>query len=225
MTMIAPLAVHVPILITLSLTLRRALELPGSSMASEGFLWLTNLGVPDSAGVLPLLGALIALTNAETLGRKREQAMEAIAAKKLASTKKTTLPGKTPTPPRKPTVAEAPASPARYESSPSAARAQIRQLSTSSPVLAVHRPIIRNSARSTSRRTLDEIPAAQGAPDGNLTEADKANVRSTFLTYVLRGMAVMFIPFASTAPAVSFYFRSLRKRLIPGSCDVLGHFP
>jgi inner membrane protein COX18 len=204
-TMIAPLAVHVPILITLSLTLRRALELPGSTMASEGFLWITNLGVPDSVGVLPLLGALIALTNAETLGRKREQAMEAVAARRMASKKKPPPPRKPPTPPRKPKVVEAPASPARYESPPSAARAQIRQLSTTSPAFAVHRPIIRNAARSTSRRTLDEIPAAEGAPDGTLTEADKANVRSTFLTYVLRGMAVMFIPFASTAPAVSFH--------------------
>lgn len=204
--MIAPLAVHVPILITLSLTLRRALELPGSTMASEGFLWITNLGVPDSIGVLPLLGALIALTNAETLGRKREQAMEAVAARKIAAKKKPTPPPrKPPTPPRKPKVVEAPAMPARYESPPSAARAQIRQLSTSSLALAVHRPIIKNAARSTSRRTLDEIPAAEGAPDGTLTEADKANVRSTFLTYVLRGMAVMFIPFASTAPAVSFH--------------------
>jgi inner membrane protein COX18 len=67
--MIAPLAVHVPILITLSLTLRRALELPGSNMATEGFLWLTTLDVPDPIGVLPLLGAVIECRDAWTKAR------------------------------------------------------------------------------------------------------------------------------------------------------------
>jgi len=193
-------------------------------MASEGFLWLSNLGVPDSAGVLPLMGAIIALTNAETLGRKREQAMEAVAARKSAAKQKQSPPRKPPALPRKPKVVEAPASPARYESPPSAARAQIRQLSTTAPVHAVHRPIIRNAARSTSRRTLDEIPAAEGAPDGTLTEADKANVRSTFLTYVLRGMAVMFIPFASTVPAVSSHVR-VKIQLIFGRSPCTGSRP
>jgi hypothetical protein len=172
-------------------------------MASEGFLWLTTLGHVDPVGALPLLGAMIALTNAETLGRKREQAMEAIAARQTASRKPPQV-RKTPTP-RPPKPVEPPASPARYESLPTVngPTGQIRRLSTSSTMLAAYRPIIKTSTRSTSRRTLDEIPAAEGAPDGKMTQADKAEVRSTFLTYVLRGMAILFIPFASTAPAVS----------------------
>lgn len=208
--MIAPLAVHVPILITLSLTLRRALEVPGSSMASEGFLWLTTLGDVDPVGALPLLGAMIALTNAETLGRKREQAMEAIEARKTAASKPlrprvSRPPPQKPKPVEKAKPVEVPASPARYESPPGVRNTgQARHLSTTSHTLAVHRPIIRKSSRS--QRTLDEIPAAEGPTDGKLTDADKANVRSVFLTYVLRGMAVLFIPFASTAPAVSLQF-------------------
>ena len=200
--MIAPLAVHVPILITLSLTLRRALELPGSSMASEGFLWLTTLGDVDPVGALPLLGAIIALTNAETLGRKREQAMEAVAARKTVSSKKPEARYQhTPARPKK--ALEEPASPARYESPPIRSPGPSRRLSTTSTTFAAYRPIIKTSSRSTSKRTLDEIPAADASSDGKMTDADKANVRSVFLTYVLRGMAVMFIPFASTAPAVS----------------------
>ena len=201
--MIAPLAVHVPILITLSLTLRRALELPGSSMASESFLWLTTLGDVDPVGALPLLGAIIALTNAETLGRKREQAMEAVAARKTVSSKKPQARYQhTPARPKK--APEEPASPARYESPPIRSPGQSRRLSTTSTTFAAHRPIIKTTSRSTSKRTLDEIPAAD-SPEGKMTVADKANVRSVFLTYVLRGMAVMFIPFASTAPAVSYH--------------------
>ena len=201
--MIAPLAVHVPILITLSLTLRRALELPGSSMASESFLWLTTLGDVDPVGALPLLGAIIALTNAETLGRKREQAMEAVAARKTVSSKKPEARyQQTPARPKK--ALEEPASPARYESPPIRSPGQSRRLSTTSTTFAAHRPIIKTTSRSTSKRTLDEIPAAD-SPEGKMTDADKANVRSVFLTYVLRGMAVMFIPFASTAPAVSYH--------------------
>jgi inner membrane protein COX18 len=200
--MIAPLAVHVPILITLSLTLRRALELPGSNMATEGFLWLTTLDVPDPIGVLPLLGAVIALSNAETLGRKREQAMEAVAAKTTASSKTPQVRLKQTRPP-KPLVAEEPASPARYESPPTVrVTGQSRRLSTASVMAAAHRPIIKTSSRSTSKRTLDEIPAAD-APKSGLTDSDRSNLRSLLLTYVLRGMAVLFIPFASIAPAVS----------------------
>jgi hypothetical protein len=185
-------------------------------MASESFLWLTSLGEVDPVGALPLLGALIALTNAETLGRKREQAMEAVAARKTVSSKSpqsrySHIPTRKST--VKPQVAEPPANPVRYEPAPMPSRAgQVRRLSTTPPVLEskAYRPIIKTSSRSTARKTLDEIPAEEG-PQGKLTDAEKANVRSTFLTYVLRGMAVMFIPFASSAPAVSPYLTALHQ--------------
>lgn len=195
-------------------------------MASEGFLWLTTLGDVDPVGALPLLGAIIALTNAETLGRKREQAMEAVAARKIASGGQP-KPRIQPKPARTPKVAEVPASPARYEIPSAAIRSsgQKRKLSTSAPAFAVHRPIIKNAGRTTSRRTLDEIPAVEGAPDAKMTDADKANVRSVFLTYVLRGMAVLFIPFASTAPAVSHVPFSANINSSSGSRHVLGHLP
>lgn len=207
----APLAVHVPVLITVSLTLRRALELPGSTMASEGFWWLDTFGEVDPIGALPILGAMIALTNAETLGRRREQAMEAVAERK--ATRASVQLRKKPTPvPQSarpvPAVKTTPAEPARYEAPPSVGRStgQTRRISTTTIDLATHRPIIKTSARSTARKTLDEIPASEEA-GGKLTETEKANVRSMFLTYVLRGMALVFIPFASSVPAVGLLLR------------------
>lgn len=192
-TMAAPLVVHVPLLITVSLTLRRALELPGSAMASEGFLWINTLGEVDPVGALPIIGALVALTNAESLGRKREQAMIDMAQRPTPPP--TVVPPPRPSPVRCQTVGETPATAARYQPPPNSARS--RQLSTSRPVHA-SRP-----GYSRPRRTLEEVPAAGATERKGLSESEKASVRSTFLTYVLRGMALVFIPFASSVPAVS----------------------
>jgi hypothetical protein len=179
-------------------------------MASEGFGWLDTLGEVDPIGALPILGAMIALTNAETLGRRREQAMEAVAERK--ATRASVQLRKKPTPiPQSARPVQAvktiPAEPARYEAPPSVGRSagQTRRLSTTTVHLATHRPIIKTSAKSTASKTLDESPASDDA-GGKLTETEKANVRSMFLTYVLRGMALVFIPFASSVPAVGLFF-------------------
>lgn len=226
-TMGAPLAVHVPVLITVSLTLRRALELPGSPMASEGFWWIDALGEVDPIGALPILGAMIALTNAETLGRKREQAMEAVAERKASRLSSKTGYRHIPAPQSArpvPTAKSIPVEPARYNAPPVIGRSnQTRRLSTSTADLATYRPVIKTSSRSTARKTLDEIPASEET-GGKLTEAEKANVRSTFLTYVLRGMALVFIPFASSVPAVCLALDHIGSADETGLGNVLGYF-
>ena len=194
MTMIAPLAVHVPLLITVSLTLRRALEMPGSTFASEGFLWIQTLGDVDPIGALPIIGALVALTNAEALGRKREEAMSDMA-NRITPPPRLTRPV---SPPRQTIVEQPTPTPAaRYQPPPIPPRP--RRLSTSVTASA-SRP-----GYSRPRRQLEEVPAAETTQTSKkgLTESEKASVRSTFLTYVLRGMALVFIPFASSVPAVS----------------------
>lgn len=195
--MAAPLAVHVPLLITVSLTLRRALEMPGSTFASEGFLWIQTLGDVDPVGALPILGALVALTNAEALGRKREQAMSDMASRVKAPPRPTR-----PVSVARQTVVEQPAPVARYQPPPIPPRPS--RLSTSSTSLAT-RP-----GYSRPKRALEEVPVAETSQKKGLTESEKASVRSTFLTYVLRGMALVFIPFASSVPAVRFLLMQYR---------------
>lgn len=211
--MAAPLAVHVPLLVTVSLTLRRALELPGSTMASEGFLWINTLGEVDPVGALPIIGALVALTNAESLGRKREQAMIDMAQRPTAPAAPVPLPR--PGPSRRQTAVEDPAPATRYR--PPSGSSRSRRMSTS---LA---PLASRPGYTRPRRTLEDVPAVEGGKKG-LSESEKASVRSTFLTYVLRGMALVFIPFASSVPAVSspFWRASSTKSDRPGIGTLLG---
>lgn len=211
--MAAPLAVHVPLLITVSLTLRRALELPGSTFASEGFLWMQTLGDVDPIGALPIFGALVALTNAEALGRKREEAMSDMA-NRITAPPRPTRPVSTP----HQTVVEQPVPAARYQPPPIPPRT--RRLSTSTASLA-SRP-----GYSRPKRTLEEVPVAEATQKKGLTESEKASVRSTFLTYVLRGMALVFIPFASSVPAVCTFehHRNLTLADQLGFGSVLGNF-
>lgn len=165
--------------------------MPGSSFASEGFLWIETLGDVDPIGALPILGALVALTNAEALGRKREEAMSDMANRITPSSR----PARPVSGPRPTVVEQTPPPAARYQPPPVPPRT--RRLSTSSASLA-SRP-----GYSRPRRQLEEVSAAETTEKKKgLTESEKATVRSTFLTYVLRGMALVFIPFASSVPAV-----------------------
>ncbi|KIR82074.1 hypothetical protein I306_00945 [Cryptococcus gattii EJB2] len=77
----APLMAHIPIFVTLSLTIRRALDLPGSPMASESFLWLDSLGQADGYGILPLVGMAVAFGNAEVVGRRVKDVRDALEGK------------------------------------------------------------------------------------------------------------------------------------------------
>ncbi|WVQ85304.1 hypothetical protein IAT38_007469 [Cryptococcus sp. DSM 104549] len=69
----APLVVHMPIFVTLSLAIRRAIDLPNSPIASEHFWWLEHLGQEDGTWILPLLGMVVAFSNAELVGATRKE--------------------------------------------------------------------------------------------------------------------------------------------------------
>lgn len=163
-------------------------------MAAEGMWWIDTLGDVDPIGALPILGAVVALTNAETLGRKREQAMSAVAGRENLQARPTSPP-RPPASSARTKVEASPESAAKYTPPPSVHRT--RRLSTSAVSSLAIRP-----SRGRPQRVLEDVPASDAAPKG-MTESEKASVRSTFLTYVLRGMALVFIPFASSVPAVS----------------------
>ncbi|WWD09295.1 hypothetical protein V865_007418 [Kwoniella europaea PYCC6329] len=69
----APLLMHIPIFVTLSLTIRRTLEIANSPFSNESFLWLDQLGEVDPYGVLPIVGSCLAFGNAELIGTRRSQ--------------------------------------------------------------------------------------------------------------------------------------------------------
>ncbi|WVQ62307.1 uncharacterized protein L199_000446 [Kwoniella botswanensis] len=69
----APLLMHIPIFVTLSLTIRRTLEVTNSPFSNESFLWLDQLGEVDPYGVLPIVGSCLAFGNAELIGTRRSQ--------------------------------------------------------------------------------------------------------------------------------------------------------
>ncbi|ODO11798.1 hypothetical protein I350_00582 [Cryptococcus amylolentus CBS 6273] len=66
-----PLLVHLPFFLTISMTIRRALDIPGSSLAADSFFWIEQLGQVDPYGILPLLGMGVAFGNAEMVGARR----------------------------------------------------------------------------------------------------------------------------------------------------------
>ncbi|WVQ71029.1 hypothetical protein IAR50_000554 [Cryptococcus sp. DSM 104548] len=66
-----PLLVHLPFFLTISMTIRGALDIPGSSFAADSFLWIEQLGQVDPYGILPLVGMGVAFGNAELVGARR----------------------------------------------------------------------------------------------------------------------------------------------------------
>lgn len=73
LTLILPLAVHIPLLVLISMTIRHTLELPGSSMAAESFWWFDTLGQTDGKQILPILGGMLSFGNAELIGRRNRR--------------------------------------------------------------------------------------------------------------------------------------------------------
>ncbi|KAL7423769.1 hypothetical protein Q5752_001353 [Cryptotrichosporon argae] len=90
-TLLLPLAVHVPLVLLVSASIRAALDAPSSALAAAH--WLSTgalgalplspfaesaavaaLGAPDPTGALPLLGALGLFGGAELLGRRTRRA-------------------------------------------------------------------------------------------------------------------------------------------------------
>ena len=77
-TLSVPFLINVPILIIFSLTIRGALQIPGNAMALESLGWIPQLGEPDR--LLPALGGLLAMANAEIMVKKTGAEMPSVSA-------------------------------------------------------------------------------------------------------------------------------------------------
>lgn len=202
-TMLVPLMVNIPILISTSYAIRNALEVPNSPVAAEYVSWLsTTLGEPGPTLILPLLGGCLAFANAELAGWSRDRAlnmMEEAEEKAREKLGDVSIPQPT-TGPIKPI--QAPTSK--------------RQLSTSAVDLvavpkrrSVPRPGGARPATPTPRAPAsspqDHMVEVGGDPNAKAQKVVNVSTASVILTYMLRGLAVIFIP-------VAMYLPTVRKR-------------
>lgn len=212
-TLITPLAVHIPILIITSMAIRHAIAVPDSALAADSFLWIPKLGDVDPEHYLPIIGAMCAFGNAEASSRKRkddEASLEAAAKPKEPSEEEVRA-----------AVATASASPKVKADASLSARlsAKGRNFSTSA---------VRGAAPPRRRPRALRTAAAEPGPPGQAaspaaSESSKAPpkleemesletqaVQRTFigrfmngLSFVMRGFAVLFLPIGAVMPSVS----------------------
>ncbi|OCF33263.1 hypothetical protein I316_05004 [Kwoniella heveanensis BCC8398] len=172
----SPLLVHIPIFVTLSLTIRKTLEIPSSPVFNESFLWLEKLGEVDPYGILPLVGMSMAFGNAELVGRRNkaaaDSAAEAVRVKEGegkesfvtpsnsgSEQSQRAPPGSSPAAPREPsifaprTATSTPSrisTPAPSTSATTTTRTRSRSLSTSSTTFVSSSSVLTASTSSTS---------------------------------------------------------------------------
>lgn len=77
MTFFAPWVLNIPILIIFSLTIRGALDTPGSAMAFESFQWIKALGQGDMA--LAMIGGGVGLIQVEFIEARQKASAEGTA--------------------------------------------------------------------------------------------------------------------------------------------------
>ncbi|OWZ55704.1 hypothetical protein C349_01906 [Cryptococcus neoformans var. grubii Br795] len=219
----APLVAHIPIFVTLSLTIRRALDLPGSPMASESFLWLDSLGQADGYGILPLVGMAVAFGNAEVVGRRVKDVRDALEGK-VPNEKKTGL-SATPMPQsRRIPKPESPKGDINARPSPLFARSpptntgpsshsnQTRGLSTSLSLNAQRQTRWRAPTNSLTKEKDDalvEVGPNDKPPTFSLSR--QAEFRKSIFANILRFSAIGFAMIASQMPSgvVLYWFTSL----------------
>ncbi|KZT53386.1 hypothetical protein CALCODRAFT_54411 [Calocera cornea HHB12733] len=64
---LVPLAVHIPLFLMISVTLRQAAASPVSPLARESFLTIESLASTDTSGVLPIAFGLLTMVNVEMI--------------------------------------------------------------------------------------------------------------------------------------------------------------
>ena len=191
-TLLAPIAVNLPILVVFSLTIRHALDVPGSAMAIESLGWITRL--MDGDMLLAALGGGLGMVNAELVEGRRaalERQGEAAVVEKA----------RTPEP-----------KPARREPSVATSRTlSKRSLSTSQP-----------SGRSPTppRRPPPQVEKAQStttpartSPSPELVDVDEgapsserqSHLINKIMTNALRAGALFFLCVGPSVPSVSRY--------------------
>ena len=183
-TMYAPILVNVPMIILLSITIRTALAMPGSPMASESFMWLPSLAASDMA--LGLIGGAVLGTNAEIVAYKRDPS------------------------PWSPGIGSSSDEATTSTSSPM----EMKTRSPSSPRSPPHRRARVLVSSSDSRRQLATLPnpASSSTPlaegEAQLVDSSKdpgrgIDVRKTVATGMMRIGAIFFLCVASQVPSVS----------------------
>ncbi|WWC58520.1 uncharacterized protein I303_101063 [Kwoniella dejecticola CBS 10117] len=229
-TTYSPLLVHIPIFVTLSLTIRRTLELANSPFFDESFLWLDKLGEVDPYSILPLVGSCLAFGNAELIGRKPKSSAEitdeAIKAQQTSSSSSSSSLHSSQTTSRTPPRHDQQSSnpkPSPLFSKPSSSSSaastttipnaqkppnQRRKLTTTSTTYGVLQQIQREKRRAVAGAGLVDV---EKSPNPNRTArwspARQQEVRRGFMASVLRFSAVGFGLIASQMPAgVTLYW-------------------
>ncbi|WVO13188.1 hypothetical protein L204_100800 [Cryptococcus depauperatus] len=217
-----PLLTHIPLFITLSLTIRRAVDLPDSPLASDSFLWLDHLGQADSTGILPLAGMLVAFGNAELVGRRSKDVRNAyegrVQEKPTEEPKKplkviVQAPKGDSNAPTSPLFSSASAAKGKPILTPASISAdKPRNLSTSSPILATPRqqkrwqPIQKPMENGN---VLVEV-GSDGKPPA-ISPSRRAEIARRVFAQILRFSSIGFAMVASHIPSgvVLYWFTSI----------------
>ncbi|WWC86132.1 uncharacterized protein L201_001003 [Kwoniella dendrophila CBS 6074] len=220
----SPLLIHIPIFVTLSLTIRRTLEISNSPFSQESFLWLNHLGDLDPYQILPLLGSFLAFGNAELVGRKQKspeseaQAQTDITKKSQSSSDSDLIhipasyklqPQKQKPKPQQPTGPPPPPSGLfANKSSLSTKSSQSRRLSTTSQLDASrNRQYIPKNNSTTTTNPLVDVPVTSDQRQSSFSPARQQEIRRSFMAGILRFSAVGFGLIASQMPAgVTLYW-------------------
>ncbi|WWD18052.1 hypothetical protein CI109_102499 [Kwoniella shandongensis] len=223
----SPLLIHIPIFVTLSLTIRKALELPGSAMASEHLWWLEKLGEADPYGILPLVGMGVAFGNAELVGLRAKEVRGAFKGPEQEAETPTKSEAVTPELSAPPPTTPKPVRPTHNDNAPATGLFNSKSKTTTTPPPRSSRRISTTSsallASQPSPRTPRSQPASRAGRNPDLVEvgandkpptfspARQAELRRSFFAGVLRFSALGFGMIASQMPSgvVLYWFTSL----------------
>ena len=204
--MLVPPIVHIPLLILTSLTIRTALDAPGSPMALESFGWLPHLGLVDPTGILPVAGGVMAFANAEVVGRglvgKAARAMRDISSDNTPENPGPTSTNEREVPPVIPIRPVAVVSP------------RVRRFSTAPRHGPIGRP--RPSVPALPEEAFEQIGSRKEL------ERDGAELTKRVVTNAMRVSAVLFIPIAAAVPSVRRWVASVPHELINRAWRFIG---
>lgn len=228
--MLLPLFVHVPLIITLSLSIRRAIEAPLSPWAAESWWWLEHLGEVDPTMILPIAGGVLGMMNAEVVGRRNKdlgnsmevpaagEGKETVATTSTATTARIISPIGTSSSPSRASAAPAPRLPSHLSKSSRPAQSPKRPLSTDSTAQStrkVKQPTPPPRPATPSRPAVMKVSTAPRPARSSATshlqpiqpqsdqkkEIDKSRLVSKLFTNAMRVGAILFIPIAAQVPA------------------------
>ncbi|WWC66461.1 uncharacterized protein I206_100363 [Kwoniella pini CBS 10737] len=208
-TTYSPLFVHIPIFVTLSLTIRRTLEISNSPFFNENFLWLEKLGEIDPYCILPLIGSCLAFGNAELIGRKPKsiKQINEVSIENDLNSPQSQIQSRSSTPPPPRTTEEIPKPSPLFSNKPNSSLSvksnnSRRKLNTSSIKFGVLQQIQREKRKDT-----DPLVEVKKNPNQRWSPARQQEIRRGFMASVLRFSAVGFGLIASQMPAgVTLYW-------------------